>query len=850
MAPQSHLPLYQGMLRRPRVQSLIQQGLEYPLLILLAAPGYGKTQAMAEYLSQSNARTLWLRLGSLDNLYTHFWAHLRQGLERDFPALAKRLRTLEFPDTPSKFIVFHNVLSKEISGEGPVIWVLDDFGEINSPGMKTFFRMLTELEPENFRLVLVSNVPSSIQFLPLMSGRRFVITGENLRFTAEEIAELYRMHGVSLGPEELHRIEGYTEGWPLPLHILALNPAAIPGSQNDDGVLTHRRISSMFEERFFSAYSRPQQKLFAGLSLLHSFTRELMADLYEGDPADLEAAAGHAFIINEPATGRFFFHYLYCLFLQGKTHLLSSGEQTQVWRQAAEYYAAAGDAIPAIACFRKCGDHQGMLTAMCDCARTQHGITMGNADFFLEHLDLLTPEEQRNFPVADYLRALVHLNTLELEKTESLLLGLEQRLLAQDTPEALSLLGDVYASLGSLHMMETREDFGDYYKKASGYLPAGTNFKNKNKLLNLNNHNFSMADNQPGARERMEQAVHYGVPWASRVLAGGLSGMEYIFSAEASYLSYELDAAQQHAYRGIYKAEASAQHDLVCNGFCILARTAYIRGDSEKLQDHIQSITDYAERYELNALKEIRDTALAWYYIKLRDFKKIPKAILTINESEHPMLAYGRTQIVYANFLIAREEYAKLVGMLEYPKGLFLTQGIWQDRIALFIMRAIGYCQMEKPGAAMEALWTAYDMAYRNNLTTLFIEAEHFMLPLISLAREQREYAFDRQWLDHIDEQAGAFARRAAAVRASYRKQSTVKTGRPNPLTRREEEILRDLSRGLTREEIAVVYSISVNTVKSFIRTIYNKLDASNRAEAVSIAILNGYIDTPEFNEQ
>lgn len=44
------------------------------------------------------------------------------------------------------------------------------------------------------------------------------------------------------------------------------------------------------------------------------------------------------------------------------------------------------------------------------------------------------------------------------------------------------------------------------------------------------------------------------------------------------------------------------------------------------------------------------------------------------------------------------------------------------------------------------------------------------------------------------------------------------------------------LSRGLTRDELAESCFISLSTVNSIIRSIYNKLDASNIADAVRLA--------------
>ena len=54
-----------------------------------------------------------------------------------------------------------------------------------------------------------------------------------------------------------------------------------------------------------------------------------------------------------------------------------------------------------------------------------------------------------------------------------------------------------------------------------------------------------------------------------------------------------------------------------------------------------------------------------------------------------------------------------------------------------------------------------------------------------------------------------------------------------DPLSDRELEVLRLLDTDLTGPEIAAELTVSVNTVKTHIKRIYNKLDVHSRYEAV-----------------
>ncbi len=62
------------------------------------------------------------------------------------------------------------------------------------------------------------------------------------------------------------------------------------------------------------------------------------------------------------------------------------------------------------------------------------------------------------------------------------------------------------------------------------------------------------------------------------------------------------------------------------------------------------------------------------------------------------------------------------------------------------------------------------------------------------------------------------------------------------PLTEREAEVLEYLAQGLANKQIAAVLTISEHTVKFHVSSIYSKLRATNRAEAVRLGVRQGLI--------
>jgi DNA-binding NarL/FixJ family response regulator len=65
-------------------------------------------------------------------------------------------------------------------------------------------------------------------------------------------------------------------------------------------------------------------------------------------------------------------------------------------------------------------------------------------------------------------------------------------------------------------------------------------------------------------------------------------------------------------------------------------------------------------------------------------------------------------------------------------------------------------------------------------------------------------------------------------------------------LSEREAEMLTFITRGLTNDEIARRSYLSINTVKTYIRTAYAKIGARNRAEAVAWGFRHGFESTDD----
>lgn len=109
-------------------------------------------------------------------------------------------------------------------------------------------------------------------------------------------------------------------------------------------------------------------------------------------------------------------------------------------------------------------------------------------------------------------------------------------------------------------------------------------------------------------------------------------------------------------------------------------------------------------------------------------------------------------------------------------------------------------------------------------------------------SNETKEGTAAMQKVGEIDELADAIRKVMTGKRVFSPEPAFEMIHEENPLTPREQEILRAAAFGKTPKEITSELYLSSGTVHNYISEILRKLDAKNRMEAVSIAEKKGWI--------
>jgi LuxR family maltose regulon positive regulatory protein len=211
-------------------------------------------------------------------------------------------------------------------------------------------------------------------------------------------------------------------------------------------------------------------------------------------------------------------------------------------------------------------------------------------------------------------------------------------------------------------------------------------------------------------------------------------------------------------------------------------------------------------------------------------------------ESDLNSMATGLEILARAKYHYSRGDYKTVLDIYARDTGKFGLSGFLLGRLGRLISEALCYYGMKDIAAATRTLEAAYTLALPNGFDMPFIEQGKIMHPLYAAALQDKDCPIPREWLERMFRGSSAYAKKLYVVVEKFRNQQYEDKMPPVFLPRQELRVLIGLSRGLTRQELAESGNSSINTVKSVIKSLYNKLGAVNSADAVRIATSMGIL--------
>src|SRR5437660_7237100 len=127
-----YVPVRSGsLISRPRLTSLLNESLKYPLTLVSASAGFGKTTLLANWsqsLEAYNSRVTWVSLDEEDNEPRLFWTYVLTALNRQQPGrFASLLTLLQSPQSPPFNTLLAELINLLVEGRETFLLILDDY---------------------------------------------------------------------------------------------------------------------------------------------------------------------------------------------------------------------------------------------------------------------------------------------------------------------------------------------------------------------------------------------------------------------------------------------------------------------------------------------------------------------------------------------------------------------------------------------------------------------------------------------------------------------------------------------------------------------------------------------------
>jgi LuxR family maltose regulon positive regulatory protein len=337
---------------RPRLVRLLEAGTRGPLTLVAAPPGAGKTILLASWMMGGHppGPVAWVTVDRGDDNPTRFWAHVVAALRSSGAVPPDGLLAGLGPPPPA---AAHGFLAALVNGlaelPGPVVLVLDDLHEATGPAVVAGLQFVLQHAPPQFRLVVATRADPPLSLHRLrVAGQLTEIRAAELAFIPAEAGELLAGLGVELPDVELETLWKRTEGWAAGLRLAALSLRGHPDPgrfvaefAGDDHAVAGYLVDEVLarqapEVQEFLLRTCVADRLCGGLAdaLTGRSDGERMLTLLEHD---------HAFTTGlGPGRSWYRYHPLFAELLRAELHHRRPEDVPELHRRAAAWHAANG----------------------------------------------------------------------------------------------------------------------------------------------------------------------------------------------------------------------------------------------------------------------------------------------------------------------------------------------------------------------------------------------------------------------------------------------------------------------------------------------------------------------------
>jgi LuxR family maltose regulon positive regulatory protein len=854
--------------------------------VLVSTPaGFGKTTLLASWARSAERPVAWLSLDGDDNDPVRFWRYIVAAVDRVHKGIGKQaLSLLDASAQPTPKAVVTALVNELVAGPGELVLVLDDYHMIESHAVHDGLAFLLEHLSPGMHVVISSRSDPPIPLARFRArGQLVELRAADLRFTLEDAAALLRrVWELNLPEESIAALEERTEGWVTGLQLAALS---LRGTSDPARFIRGFTGSNRYILDYLTQEVLEQQTDDVRIFLLEtSVLAQLSGPLCDvltgrGDGQAMLEHLEQANLFLMPLDEErhwYRYHHLFADLLLARLGAADPKRVLELHRKAAAWYEEYGLVSEAVRHALAAGEV--VRAARLVEQHVEEILRRGEGETLRGWLATLPQEVVRSRPRLALAQVIAAFNAGRLQAAEPFLEDAEQALAtAPSEPyepsigKEMSMLANVPASIALLRaglaaVRGDAERTTELVRQAQAHLAEDERGPRISVRWNLAQadwmrgrlaeaeHAFAgiVAEGREAAEPhltltassvlgriqraqgRLEAAFRTyqeALEFAARAGPGvGLSAaVAHVGMAEVFYERNQIEQALRHAREGISLGGQLTSTQALASGLATLAWIRQALGDPTGAREAMDEAYQAVPNREIVALHNPVPAERVRLLLVQGDVQEAARWVAErgLEEEDEPGYPRELEYLVLARTLLSRTMTDRALTLLERLGAAAKAQARMGSVIEVRVLQALGLQAAGKADQAMKALAQALLQAEPEGYIRTFVDEGRPMAALLHHALSRGVTA------DYTARLLAAFPSVDQEVHSSPH---LVPFPFNEPLSQRELEVLRLLAEGLTNREIAQRLYISAGTVKVHLKHIYNKLDVSNRTEAVARA--------------
>lgn len=866
----------QNSVTRTALLSLLEQASDYPLVLITAPAGYGKTTLISQW-AKDKPHLGWYSLDESDNQTERFAGYFCAALAR---ATNNHIHNEDNPPYSNLFSLFNQLLVNLASYEQPFYLVIDDYHLIENEEVHDALKYWIKHQPPAMTLILISRSQPPLSLASLRVQEQLLeINAHQLPFSHQESIAFFQSRLENpLTEQEITALCDEVEGWPTALQLISLSAKQQKSTLQDIAKrLSHHsfHINDYLNDEVLAPVDQATRQFILRCSILRSMNETLVAEV-TGETESrfiLERLEKQGLFLQrmESDDNWWRFHPLFASFLAHCSQRELANEMPALHQQAARGWLAQGYVTEALYHASLLENkqlllqilsqngwqlfHQGelklleqslehlddtglvaypnlvLLKAWLAQSQHRHSEVAGIfAHFEQQNIDL-SPENQAEF---DVLLAQVAINSGDENTALSLASNALNRL--ADNAHyakivATSIIGEAWHVKGNfadaITMLQKAEKMARQYHTSHNVLWT---------LLQQSEILIAQGFLQAGY-DMLNKATLF----VKENHLQQIPMYEFLLRLKGQILWdwYDLDKAEAMATAGISVLD-SEEARLQC--LAILCKISIVRGDLDNAARLLEKITQLqnahhyhndwnanADQVKIVLWQMTNDNQAAQNWL----IQNQPPSTDTNHFSQVQWRNIARAKMLIGDYEAAKTILDKLIQTAEK------LQFISDLNRALILRNRLHFLTHNKT-AAMADLQLALALTKQTNFISVFVLEGEIMAQQIRQLLAQNSLdelvAHKAQFiLRHINQYyRHKFAHFDEEFVAQLLKNPQVPDLlKISPLTQREWQVLGLIYSGYSNEQISDELQVATTTIKTHIRNLYQKLGVANRNEAI-----------------